>query len=157
MLDLDKVLALIEAMNDEEVEYVTFGALAMAVHGLPRGTEDADFFVHATPGNVARLRAAIRRVWDDPAVDEITHEDLAGDYPAIRYGPPDEDFTIDFLSRLGEAFSYESLEWQITELEGRSIRVVTPLMLYTMKKDTVRYKDRVDADWLRRKFSFGET
>jgi diphthamide synthase (EF-2-diphthine--ammonia ligase) len=42
MLSVDKLLALIAAMNREGVEYVVFGAIAMAVHGLPRATEDAD-------------------------------------------------------------------------------------------------------------------
>lgn len=156
MLDLDKVLALIGAMNEEGVEYITFGAVAMGVHALPRATEDADFFVRADSDNVDRLKRAIRRVWDDPEVENITYDDLAGDYPAIRYGPPDEDFTIDFVARLGEAFEYETLDWMVSELEGIPIRVVTPRMLYVMKKDTVRYKDRIDADKLRRKFALEE-
>lgn len=157
MIDVDKVLALLDAMNREGVEYVTFGALAMAIHGIPRGTDDVDFFVRPTRENVARLQRAVRAVWDDPEVANITHEDLGGDYPAIRYGPPDEEFTVDFLSRLGDAFSYEMLDWEIKDLEGRAVRVVTPRMLYTMKKDTLRYKDKIDADWLRRKYGFGES
>lgn len=156
MLDLDKVLALVRAMNDEGVEYVMFGAIAMGVHALPRATEDADFFIGPTAENIERLRRALRRLWDDPSIDEITAEDLLGDYPSVRYGPPDEDFTIDFLTRLGEVFRYETLDWEVVEFEGVPIRVVTPRMLYTMKKDTVRAKDRIDADMLRRKFSLAE-
>ena len=156
MLDLDKVLALIQAMNREGVEYITFGALALAVHGLPRATEDADFFIAPTADNVERLKRALRSVWDDSSIDEITAEDLLGDYPAVRYGPPDEELTIDFLTRLGEVFGYATLDAETGELEGVPIRVVTPRMLYTMKKDTVRYKDRIDADALRRKFSLGD-
>jgi hypothetical protein len=157
MVDLDKVLALVKAMNDEGVEYITFGAIAMGTHGLPRSTEDADFFVRAGAENIERLKRAIRKVWDDPDVENITNEDLAGDYPAVRYGPPDENFTIDFLTRLGEAFSYETLQWEVSSLEGVAIRVVTPAQLYEMKKDTVRDKDRMDAEMLRRKFSLKET
>jgi hypothetical protein len=156
MVDLDKVLALIAAMNDEGVEYITFGAIAMGAHGLPRATEDADFFVRAEHENIERLKRAICKVWEDPEVENITNDDLSGDYPAVRYGPPDENFTIDFLSRLGEAFSYETLQWQVSNLEGVPIRVVTPGQLYEMKKDTVRYKDRIDAEALRRKFSLKE-
>lgn len=156
MVDLDKVLDLVRAMNKEGVEYITFGAIALGVHGLPRATEDADFFVAATYDNIERLKRALRQVWDDPEVENISYEDLAGDYPAIRYGPPTDDFTIDFLSRLGEAFSYETIAWEIGELEGVPIRVVTPRTLYTMKKDTVRHKDRFDAEMLREKFLLGE-
>jgi len=48
MLDLDEILKLIRAMNEEHVEYITFGALALWVHGIPRMTEDADFFIAPT-------------------------------------------------------------------------------------------------------------
>ncbi|HEY0158492.1 MAG TPA: nucleotidyl transferase AbiEii/AbiGii toxin family protein [Thermoanaerobaculia bacterium] len=153
MLDLDKVLALVAAMNREGVEYITFGALAMGTHGLPRATEDADFFVAPTVENIERLKRALRSVWDDEHIEEISAEELLGDYPAVRYGPPDEDFTIDFLTRLGEAFRYDTLASETSTLDGVPIRVVTPRMLYEMKKDTVRYKDRIDAEALRQKFS----
>jgi hypothetical protein len=156
MVDLDKLLEFVRAMNDEGVEYVTFGAIAMGVHALPRGTEDADFFVAPSAENIDRLKRALHRVWNDPQIEEISAEDLLGDYPSVRYGPPTDDFTIDFLTRLGEAYSYDALQWEIRDLEGVPIRVVTPRMLYDMKKDTVRYKDRIDADVLRRKFGFGD-
>lgn len=156
MVDADKLLDLIRAMNDEGVEYVTFGAIAMAVHALPRATEDADFFIAPSAENIDRLKRALRRIWNDPSIDEITAEDLLGDYPSVRYGPPDEEFTIDFLTRLGEVYHYATLEAEISELEGVPIRVVSPRMLYRMKKDTVRPKDRMDADVLRRKFALSE-
>ncbi len=60
--------------------------------------------------------------------------------------------TLDILTRLGEAFSYEDLETQRLPFEGLMVSVVTPRTLYRMKKDTVRPKDRMDADALRRKF-----
>lgn len=157
MLDFDKVLAVVRAMNREGVEYITFGAVALSAHGIVRATEDADFFIAPTADNVERLKRALRSVWNDPFIDEISADDLLGDYPAVRYGPPDEDIYFDFLTRLGEAFSYSTLEVQMSEIEGVPIRVVTPQQLYRMKKDTVRYKDRIDAEALRRRFSISET
>lgn len=156
MLDFDKVLAVVQAMNHEGVEYITFGAVALSAHGIVRATEDADFFIAPTEDNVERLKRALRSVWNDPLIDEISADDLLGDYPAVRYGPPDEDIYFDFLTRLGEAFSYSTLEVQMSEIEGVPIRVVTPQQLYRMKKDTVRYKDRIDAEALRQRFSISE-
>jgi hypothetical protein len=49
-----------------------------------------------------RVRAALRAVFADPNVDEITTEDLLGDYPAVQYVPPTGTFHIDILTRLGE-------------------------------------------------------
>lgn len=89
---------------------------------------------------------------DDPAIDEISYEDLAGDYPAVRYNTPDESFGIDILARLGEAFAYEEMQFQEQLFDGIPVRVATPAMLYRMKKATVRWKDRIDAQQLRDRF-----
>ena len=152
MVDLGEVLTLIKAMNRENVEYVTFGAIALWAHGIVRNTEDADFFVAPTTENIERLKRALRSVWNDPAIDDIDADELIGDYPAVRYGPPDTDFYVDFLTRLGEAYSSSTLEWQNAEIEGIPVRVVTPAQLFQMKRDTVRPKDRGDAEALRQAF-----
>jgi hypothetical protein len=151
-MDFDKVLALIRAMNREGVEYIVVGALALGAHGLVRATEDADFFVEPTEENIGRLKRALRSVWNDPDIDEIKATDLAGDYPAVAYYPPGEDFGIDFVARLGEAWSYSTLPWEDGTLDDVPLRVVTARALYEMKRNTVRYKDRLDADALRRRF-----
>lgn len=75
---------------------------------------------------------------------------------AVAYVPPDSPFHIDILTRLGEAFRFEDLETMETEFKGAPVPVVTPRMLYRMKRDTVRPKDRGAAEELRRRFGFGE-
>jgi diphthamide synthase (EF-2-diphthine--ammonia ligase) len=150
MVALDQVLAVIRAMNREGVEYITFGAIALWTHGLVRATEDADFFIAPTRENVDRLKRALRSVWDDPNIDEISADDLLGEYPSVRYGPPDTELYIDFLTRLGEAYSFDTLRWLWSELEGVPIRVVTAEQLHEMKRSTVRPKDRMDAEALRK-------
>ena len=152
MIDLDRLLALVRALNREGVEYSVVGAVALGLHGLARATEDVDLFVRPTPDNVARLRRALSAVWSDPDIDSIVASDLAGDYPAIRYGPPDGSFTLDLLSRLGERFGYDDIESATVELEGEPVRTATPRMLYVMKRDTVRPQDHADAAALRRAF-----
>jgi hypothetical protein len=64
---------------------------------------------------------------------------------------------MDILSRLGEAFRYETLEWEEVVLDGVRVRVATPAMLYRMKKDTVRPRDRWDAEALRERFKLEES
>jgi hypothetical protein len=149
-MDADKVFALIEAMNREGVSYILFGALALATHGLVRATEDADFFIDPSESNVDRLKRALRSVWDDPNIDELRATELSGDYPAVNFWPSGEDFGIDFVARLGEAFRFETLESEESTLNGIRVRVVTARQLYEMKRDTVRYKDKIDAEALRR-------
>lgn len=154
-MDAGKVFTLVAAMNGEGVDYGTFGAVALNLHGVIRATTGADFFIRADRENVERLKRALRVVWDDPHIDEISADDLLGDYPSVRYGPPDESFSVDFLTRLGEVYRYENLPSEILEIEGIPIRVVTAETLYQMKMNTVRLKDKADAAALARKFGFG--
>src|SRR6185436_14434130 len=107
-MDFRKVMKLIDAMNREGVDYITFGAVALNLQGIVRATTDADFFIKATAENIERLKQALRSVWNDPHIEEISADDLLGDYPSVRYGPPDDSFSIDFLTRLGEMYSYDN-------------------------------------------------
>ena len=149
-------MRILAALARHGVEYVLVGSMAMAAQGLVRATRDMDIFVSADEANVERLKAALREVFDDPAIDEITSEDLAGDYPALQYAPPQHDYWIDILARLGEAFHYSDLESEVVEVDGVRVIVATPRMLYRMKKDTVRPQDRLDAETLRQAFGLEE-
>lgn len=153
---LDKLVELCRAMNEEGVAYVLFGGAAVNLHGIFRTTEDFDFFVRPEPLNVAALKRALRKVWDDPLIDEIRDDDMIGDYPSVRYCTPDEDLYIDFVSRLGEMFQFDDLEAETHVIEGIPIRVATPATLNRMKRGTVRPKDWDDAARLRRKFGLPE-
>lgn len=154
MIDIEEAKRILAAFEREGVEYVMVGSMAMAAQGLVRATRDVDFFVASTTGNVANLRRALKSLYDnDPNVEEIRAEDLSGAYPAIEYIPPHGAYSLDILSRLGEAFRYETIESEELVLDGIRVRVATPAMLYRMKKDTVRPQDRVDAQNLRRAFS----
>jgi hypothetical protein len=148
------------------------GGLGAAAHGSPRprgfivstwtsirpvaywrrSTEDLDVFVAPAAENVERLKRALHSVFDDPSIDEISAGDLLGDYPAVQYVPPEGAFHLDILTRLGAAFRWEDLEVLRAGFEGLTVSVVSPRTLYRMKRDTVRAKDRADAEVLRRRF-----
>jgi hypothetical protein len=137
------------------VEYVLVGGVALNLLGLVRPTDDIDLFVRPTEEDVARLKKALRAVWDDPAIDEIAAAELAGDVPVVRYGPPDDQLmTVDVIARLGTAIRYEDIEFAIQIHDGIPVRVATPRMLYRMKRDTIRSRDRGDAERLTEKFKF---
>ena len=155
-MDFKNVLKLVAAMNREGVEYITCGAVALNLHGIVRATTDADFFIKPSVDNIERLKRALRSIWDDPHIDEISSEDLLGDYPSVLYGPPEDTFSIDFLTRLGEVYSYDNLPWTVVEYEGVPVRVVTAEKLYEMKMNTVRPMDKADAARLKHKLDSGE-
>ena len=153
---LDDALRVIASMNAAGVEYIVVGGVALNVHGLVRATEDLDVFVRPDPDNIARLRTALKAVWDDPDIDEITAEDLCGEYPTVRYGPPQGGLYLDILTRLGEATNYDDLEAEQKPVEGVLVRVATPRSLYRMKRDTVGPIDHADAAALSKAFGLDE-
>jgi hypothetical protein len=148
---------ILAALEEEGVRYLVFGGVAMNLHGLPRFTEDLDVFIEPTRENVEAVKRALRRVYDDPSIEEISPDELVGEYPAVQYVPPEGTFHLDILTRLGEAFRFEDLEADETMLDGVRVKLVSPRTLFRMKRDTVRPKDRLDADGLRSKYGFGES
>jgi hypothetical protein len=152
-MDEERLKAVFRALHEQGVAYAVFGAVALGLHGLVRATADLDLFVPPDPSNVERLKHALRSVFSDPHIEEISADDLCGAYPAVRYVPPD-GFGFDILTRLGEAFGYADLDVEERIYDGVPVRVVTPRTLWKMKKDTVRPADRIDADLLARRFGF---
>jgi predicted nucleotidyltransferase len=155
-MDLGKVKQFLKALEKENVDYVLVGGVALNIHGIARATQDVDIFVRPEPENVNRLKRALRSVWNDPEIDEVRYEEMKGEYAAIRYGPPNEDFVIDLMTRLGEAFRFEDLASEVVSWSGVQVKVATPQTLYRMKKDTLRLVDRADAAELRERFGLGE-
>lgn len=155
-MDFDSVQKVLAALEQERVEYVVFGAVAINLLGLPRATEDLDLFVAPDPENIERLKTALRSVFADPSIEDIKAEELLGEYPAVQYVPPEGTFYIDILTRLGEAFRYEDITSIRLDFGGLTVSVATPEILYRMKKDTVRPKDWGDAEALRRRFKLEE-
>ena len=155
-MTLDELRALITALETHGVEYVVIGAAALNALGIVRATEDIDIMVRPSADNVARLRRALGSLWDDPDIAQITAEDLAGAYPAVRYGPPQGSLYIDIVARFGEAFAFDDVPGQSVDIGGVHARIATPRALYRMKRGTVREIDRLDAARLRTRFGLHE-
>lgn len=151
-MNFDEIVEIFRALERESVEYVLVGGVAVGLHGFERATSDLDLFVRPTDDNVDRLKAALRSVFDDPSIEEISAVDLAGAYPTIRYGPPEADYVIDILGRLGTTMAFDDLEFEILLLGDVGVNLATPRTLYRMKRDTVRPIDRIDAAVLKEAF-----
>ena len=153
LVDESRLRAVFRALADKRVDYAVFGGVALGLHGLARATADLDLFVAPDRENIERLKSALRAVFDDPSIDEISAEDLCGEYPAVRYGPPD-GFGFDILTRLGSVVRYADLEIEIKPFADVAVRVVSARNLWKLKKGTVRPVDRIDARALADRFGF---
>ncbi|MEX2270841.1 MAG: hypothetical protein WD690_05190 [Vicinamibacterales bacterium] len=151
-----EAMRILAAFDRHGVSYVLIGSMAMAAQGLVRATRDMDIFVDPDESNVAKLKAALTEVFGDPEIASISAVDLAGDYPAIQYVPPNADYWLDILAKLGDSLSYHDIEHQDLRVGNVLIRVATPKMLYRMKRDTVRPQDRVDAQVIKERFALEE-
>lgn len=140
-------MRVLEALEKQDVKYILIGGVAVILHGIDRLTRDIDVFVKMDEDNIERLRKALHSIFDDPSIDDITLEELL-EYAVIRYGTPDE-FYIDIMARLGETAVYEDLEYETLHHQDVEIRIATPETLYNLKKDTLRYKDKYDAAYLK--------
>lgn len=147
------LLEVFSALARHGVDYAVFGAVALGLHGLARATADLDLFVAPDSANIERLKAALRSVFHDDAIEDMSAVELCGEYPAVRYAPS-EAFSLDVVTRLGEAFSHADLEVEVKEYEGVPVRVVSARTLWRMKRDTVRPIDRMDAAALAERFGF---
>jgi len=151
-VDFEMAKRVLAALEEHGVRYAVFGGVALNFHGIARFTEDMDLFVAPERKNLEAMKEALRSVFADPDIDEISVDEMLGSYPAIQYVPPSGDFHIDLLTRLGQAFAFDDLEVQKLPFDDVLASVVTPRTLYRMKRDTVRLKDRADAEMLRQKF-----
>jgi hypothetical protein len=149
-MDIDKILLLLQELKNQGVEYVLVGAMGLTVHGIVRATQDVDLFLKPNEDNIARMRKVLKNIFpEDASIEEIQASDLAGEYPAVRYNSPDGSMQVDILTRLGEAFSFDDIQFEEKLYAGITVRVATPEMLYRMKKNTVRLQDRADAEALK--------
>lgn len=156
-MELETAKKILAALEREGVRYAVVGAVAINLLGLARATEDLDFFIDPDRENIERLKVALNSVFADPTIEEISSDDLLGDYPAVQYIPPDGTFHLDILTRLGDAFHFRDLEVIRLSFEGLTVSVASPRTLYRMKKDTVRPKDWGDAEAIRRRFHLEES
>ncbi|MFN3413047.1 MAG: hypothetical protein ACK42L_03190, partial [Thermoanaerobaculum sp.] len=93
---------------------------------------------------------------DDPEIENISALDLAGEYPVVRYGPPDGEIVVDILAKLGNSWRFEDIEAMVVFWGGVPVPVATPKSMYRMKKTTSRPIDQADAFALKEKFGLGD-
>lgn len=72
----DDWFEMIRALLDAEARFLIVGAHAMAVHGVPRGTQDLDVWIEPTPANAQRVWRAPDEFGAPAEALGITMDDL---------------------------------------------------------------------------------
>jgi hypothetical protein len=133
-----------DAFEAEQIPYAIGGALALAVWGFPRATNDVDIDVFVEPDDLGKVLATLERVGCE--LDREGCIDSArdrGDFRA-RF----ERMRIDFF--VPSIPFYRSVELRVQEalLGGRPARYLSPEDLAVFKMLFFRTKDLLDVERL---------
>ncbi|MCC6550936.1 MAG: nucleotidyltransferase [Ignavibacteriaceae bacterium] len=138
-----KFLEVLKALEDKQVDYVLVGGYAVILHGSQRTTTDLDIFIRTTDENLHRFREALKSVFNEQSIEEITVSELK-EYSVLRF-ISQEEITIDIISNLGEMFSIDDLVFEDILVDGNMIRVASLETLYKLKQNTYRPIDQEDS------------
>jgi hypothetical protein len=147
MTAFEDTFRIIDSLNENEVNYIIVGGTATIIHGLPRMTENIDLVIKMNENNVDKLSKALKSIFDDENIDEITYDELK-EFSVIRYISPSDDM-IDIKGNWGVAFDYDKIQKERKEISGREVIVATSKALLAMKSNTYREKDKIDVIYLR--------
>ncbi|MCP4971588.1 MAG: hypothetical protein GY932_13470 [Arcobacter sp.] len=145
----NKFIELITLFNENDVEYILIGGMAINLHGFSRNTEDIDIFVNPTKENINRFRKSLFDVFQDKDIEEITIEEL-NKYPIIRYGT-EYGFSIDVITQIGEKFFFKDLSYDVKTLDGKEVKFADLETLYKLKEKTYREINQLDLEFIKSK------
>lgn len=139
---------MLSALLHADARFVVVGAHALAVHGVPRGTQDLDILVDPTPENAERVWRALAAFGAPMATLGISRVDFVSPDTVIQFGlPPNR---IDFLTSISGVADFETV-WsgRVThELLGRSVPFIGRQELLANKRASGRRKDLADVEAL---------
>jgi hypothetical protein len=137
----------LQALNEQEVEYILVGGFAVILHGYQRVTGDMDIWVNRTEENYIRIKAAFDQ-FGMPVFD-MSRENFLFEksMDVFRFGRRPNAIDI-MLSVKGLQFSecFEIAKW--FEDDGLQIKVLHINHLRQAKKEAGRFKDFDDLEHL---------
>jgi hypothetical protein len=138
----------IAALLDAEARFLTVGAHAMAVHGVPRGTQDLDLWVEPEPANAERVWRALAAFGAPLASLGIRPDDLRQPDSVVQIGlPPNR---IDILTGITGVPDFDTA-WRdrvIATVRERQVPFLGRAALLANKRATGRLKDLADVEAL---------
>jgi hypothetical protein len=129
----------------EKVDYLLVGGHAVALHGFPRFTKDADLWLRDTPDNLSRAQAALRRFGAPPStIDGLVP---AAPLDVVWMGAPPA--RIDLMKGVpGGDFERAWSSRSTVEIDGIEVSVIGRAELIQLKRACGRPQDLLDAEQL---------
>ncbi|NBV85480.1 MAG: hypothetical protein EBS01_04285 [Verrucomicrobia bacterium] len=143
----EKLLGL---LAESGVRFVVVGGVAVTLHGYVRLTEDVDLLVSAEVGNLECLLAALKQFGEGYA-SELQLSDFDDSEGAIRIVEETESCHVDLFTWMsGRRYEDVIVDAEIFDLNGLGVRYASKDALIAWKEKSLRDKDRLDAQALRR-------
>lgn len=135
------------ALARARVEFLVVGGLAVARAGYVRVTDDVDLLVEASSDNIERL-IAVLSTFGAGAAAELTPADFPIEEGCVRVA---EDFDIDLFTLMSGRVYADLLPLAVEhEVDGEAVRFLGVEGLIRLKAPSLRPKDRLDVEMLRR-------
>ncbi len=143
----EKLLVL---LADAGVQFIIVGGIAVSIQGYVRLTEDVDLLLEDSRENVERVLVRLAS-YGEGFASELSVSDFDDEEGAIRIVEETEQCQIDLFTRMsGRRYSDVIADADLFEVGGRQLAVASKNSLIRWKSVSVREKDRMDADALRR-------
>jgi predicted nucleotidyltransferase len=143
----EKLLAL---LAEAGVEFIVVGGVAVSIQGYVRLTEDVDILVEESEENLGKLLRCLGGYGEGFAA-ELSLADFTDEEGAIRIVEETEQCQIDIFTRMsGRRYGDVIVDADTFTVGSRKIAVASKPSLIGWKSESVREKDRFDAQALRR-------
>lgn len=142
--ELEDIITLCRALNENKVDYVLIGGIAVILHGFPRGTRDVDLLIDPHPNNIKKIKSALSYLPDN--VVSSMKDDEVLKYTVVRIA---DEIVIDLMAKacgIDFAQAYKGVKTMV--IDGVTIPLANQEMLIRMK-DTVRPSDKADVEFLK--------
>ncbi len=150
--ELQDLVSLCKALNDEGVWYVLIGGFAVILQGFVRATKNIDLLVDPSVENIQRLKRAMA-ILSDNAIALIS-DDEVDRYVVVRVA---DEIVIDLMkSACGVTYEEAAGHVDRRTVEGVVIPVADKALLIRTKQ-TVRPSDAADVRFLRLRIEEDET
>ncbi|MFT3882873.1 MAG: hypothetical protein QM703_24860 [Gemmatales bacterium] len=129
------------------LKYLIVGGVALALHGLPRATNDIDIWIENKPANIVRLKKVLRAFGFAELVEQIPK--IMDVRQALFLGKP--PYRLDILSGVsGITFPKAYRDRKIVKLDAMALPLASLKELLKNKQASGRPKDLVDVAAIQR-------
>lgn len=143
----EKLLAL---LAEAGIAFIVVGGVAVSIQGYVRLTEDVDLLIEGSRENVECLLSRLAD-YGEGFAKELSVDDFDDEEGAIRIVEETEQCQIDIFTRMsGRRYADVIVDADSFEIGNHRIAVASKNSLIGWKSNSVREKDKFDADALRR-------